>query len=152
MSHSAQACLPCKKQKRRCDKALPSCSLCLRTYRDCVYGIESNSPPNAREWASMQARLEALESYCSTVGSPVTHGTSRSMLSQVADSPSPPTFTPSSRSHASTVVSSAKSKEYHNTFPASMFLDIDHYMWSESKPPPPQGDIPPVRESHIPLG
>ncbi|KAH8805052.1 hypothetical protein F5884DRAFT_902138 [Xylogone sp. PMI_703] len=35
---ATQACLPCKKQKRKCDKSLPKCSLCIRLCRDCNYG------------------------------------------------------------------------------------------------------------------
>lgn len=37
-----QACLTCKRQKRKCDKELPSCGLCLRMARPCDY---SDPPP-----------------------------------------------------------------------------------------------------------
>ncbi|KAH8807819.1 putative fungal-specific transcription factor [Xylogone sp. PMI_703] len=31
------ACLPCRRGKRRCDKSLPSCGLCIRREADCSY-------------------------------------------------------------------------------------------------------------------
>ncbi|KAL6797920.1 hypothetical protein J3E68DRAFT_277218 [Trichoderma sp. SZMC 28012] len=38
-------CLPCRKQKRKCDKALPRCSLCVRLCRECNY--TEAAPPNS---------------------------------------------------------------------------------------------------------
>ncbi|EWG55717.1 hypothetical protein FVEG_17582 [Fusarium verticillioides 7600] len=58
---SEQACKARKKQKRRCDKALPECSLCKRTQRLCEYGIATDSQPTASDWSMMQARLTELE-------------------------------------------------------------------------------------------
>ena len=37
-----QACLTCKRQKRKCDKELPACGLCVRMTRQCDY---SDPPP-----------------------------------------------------------------------------------------------------------
>ncbi|KAE9376192.1 hypothetical protein N431DRAFT_502928 [Stipitochalara longipes BDJ] len=34
---AAQACFPCRRQKRKCDKMQPKCSLCRRLCRDCSY-------------------------------------------------------------------------------------------------------------------
>lgn len=36
-----QACQTCRRQKRRCDKALPVCSLCRRSGRDCYYDVNN---------------------------------------------------------------------------------------------------------------
>lgn len=39
------ACVPCRRSKRRCDKKLPSCDLCLRKETECNYpGV---SPPSS---------------------------------------------------------------------------------------------------------
>lgn len=51
----------CKKQKRRCDKGLPECSLCRRTQGLCEYGIAADPQPSASDWGFLQARLTELE-------------------------------------------------------------------------------------------
>ncbi|KAL7755556.1 hypothetical protein ACKLNR_014654 [Fusarium oxysporum f. sp. zingiberi] len=60
-TRSDQACKACKKQKRRCDKGLPECSLCWRTQRLCEYGITADPQPSASDWGFLQARLTELE-------------------------------------------------------------------------------------------
>ncbi|CRG89359.1 Valine--tRNA ligase [Talaromyces islandicus] len=56
------ACAPCKKNKRRCDKRLPSCGSCLKTGRGCDY---SNSPQVApeSEISALQRRVQELEEH-----------------------------------------------------------------------------------------
>lgn len=39
-----KACIPCRDRKRKCDRTLPSCSLCYRLGRHCQYGLLSPSP------------------------------------------------------------------------------------------------------------
>ncbi|KAG9252682.1 fungal-specific transcription factor domain-containing protein [Emericellopsis atlantica] len=46
-----QACQTCRRQKRRCDKALPACSLCCRAGRDCRYDASTPSRPPSPEIA-----------------------------------------------------------------------------------------------------
>ncbi|KIX07922.1 uncharacterized protein Z518_02576 [Rhinocladiella mackenziei CBS 650.93] len=55
-----QACVACRKQKRKCDKALPSCSLCSRMSRSCDYS-ESNPHPSADDFAMMRQKIADLE-------------------------------------------------------------------------------------------
>ncbi|EXJ83472.1 hypothetical protein A1O1_07095 [Capronia coronata CBS 617.96] len=55
-----QACVACRKQKRRCDKVLPSCGLCVRMSRPCDYS-ESNPSPNADDFAVMRQKIADLE-------------------------------------------------------------------------------------------
>ncbi|MCJ1428060.1 hypothetical protein MMC29_005967 [Sticta canariensis] len=77
---AAQACLSCRAQKRKCDKALPGCGLCTRMRRVCNYSFEPSSS-SSEEYQSLQRkvrRLEAqLDSY-STFGSPVSSDSWRS--------------------------------------------------------------------------
>ncbi|KAH8435298.1 Zn(II)2Cys6 transcription factor [Aspergillus melleus] len=41
----SQACIPCRKQKRKCDKLFPVCSLCKRLNKSCSYPvIDAESP------------------------------------------------------------------------------------------------------------
>ncbi|KAK6431123.1 hypothetical protein LTR95_012718 [Oleoguttula sp. CCFEE 5521] len=60
------ACAPCRRQKRRCDKALPSCSLCTRIGRSCDYSaLTSNGEKEAdgrtRDGTEGLVRIEDLE-------------------------------------------------------------------------------------------
>lgn len=55
------ACSACKKQKRRCDKQLPECSLCLRVGRICDYNEATNgSSDNSLALQNRIAELETL--------------------------------------------------------------------------------------------
>jgi hypothetical protein len=58
--NAPQACLPCRKQKRKCDKALPSCSLCRRMARACDYS-EIVTTPTADDFAMLRHKLAELE-------------------------------------------------------------------------------------------
>ncbi|OJJ35901.1 hypothetical protein ASPWEDRAFT_183896 [Aspergillus wentii DTO 134E9] len=75
---AAHACASCKKNKRRCDKTLPSCSLCLRTGRHCDYS-EYPQSSNSDEVNELRNRIQELEEH---------------ILSSASQTPS--SFTPSS--------------------------------------------------------
>ncbi|KUJ19923.1 uncharacterized protein LY89DRAFT_731169 [Mollisia scopiformis] len=64
LSDSAQkvphACSSCRRQKKGCDKAFPSCSACLRLRRACVYDA-GPSPPLPENFESLARRLSNLE-------------------------------------------------------------------------------------------
>ncbi|EED22258.1 conserved hypothetical protein [Talaromyces stipitatus ATCC 10500] len=50
-SHALASCFSCRRSKRRCDKSLPSCQLCIRKGLKCNYphrrGQRSPSPPHS---------------------------------------------------------------------------------------------------------
>lgn len=56
-----QACSACRKQKRRCDKTLPSCSLCVRIGRPCDYRSEPLPAPSPENFAALQQQVADLE-------------------------------------------------------------------------------------------
>ncbi|ETN37564.1 uncharacterized protein HMPREF1541_07186 [Cyphellophora europaea CBS 101466] len=57
---AAQACVACRKQKRKCDKQLPLCSLCSRMGRSCDYS-DSTPTPNADDFAMLRQKVTDLE-------------------------------------------------------------------------------------------
>ena len=57
---AGQACTACRKQKRRCDKALPSCALCARIGRDCDY-TDAAPPPSSDDFAMLRQKVYDLE-------------------------------------------------------------------------------------------
>lgn len=58
---ASQVCARCKKAKRRCDKVLPTCTLCSRLRKDCDYSDSGPALPNADEFAMLRAKVGALE-------------------------------------------------------------------------------------------
>lgn len=58
---ASQACIACRRQKRKCDKQLPSCALCLRMSRSCDYS-DSTPTPNADDFALLRQKVAELES------------------------------------------------------------------------------------------
>jgi hypothetical protein len=126
-SKADQACGACKKQKRRCDKSLPECSLCSRTGRPCTYGISPQQPPTAEEFSALQARLEGLEDRLSSSWRESSSNTSFSGAGFVADSDRA-----IASSGSPTLITSA------------LFLDIDSYKWFGMQLPKPSVGIPMV--------
>lgn len=56
-----QACLSCRKQKRKCNKALPACALCARMNRHCDYSEVTPSPTH-EDFHVLRMKLLELES------------------------------------------------------------------------------------------
>jgi hypothetical protein len=56
-----QACLSCRKQKRKCNKALPACALCARMNRHCDYS-DAAPPPTSEDFHALRMKLMELES------------------------------------------------------------------------------------------
>lgn len=57
---ASQACMSCRKQKRKCTKALPACALCERMNRHCDY-TDATPPPSSEDFNALRMRLMELE-------------------------------------------------------------------------------------------
>ncbi|KAI9836990.1 MAG: hypothetical protein M1819_000639 [Sarea resinae] len=57
---AAQACNACRRQKRRCSKEMPCCSLCLRMGRPCDYS-DSSPTPTADDFHFLWKKVQNLE-------------------------------------------------------------------------------------------
>ncbi len=104
------ACVACRRQKRKCDKMLPSCSLCNRMSRPCDYA-EATPNPTSEDFASMRQKISDLEARLEGRRSDSWHGPIRS----VSNSPG------SRGKHSST----ADRNGGNATFPAAFFLDAE---------------------------
>lgn len=122
-----QACSTCKKNKRKCDKRLPACGLCVRTGRACEYDETPRPPPSADEFAALQARITELETRLGSVCGSFT---------SVSSATPTPTFR-SPKTWTDPTLSSTR-------FPFAMFLDLDCYEWAGMKQPKPTATIPMV--------
>ncbi|KAK5121058.1 hypothetical protein LTR85_005542 [Meristemomyces frigidus] len=60
------ACASCRKQKRKCDKLLPRCSLCQRIGRSCDYSDDSRAPvPSTEEFTALRQEVAELKNLLS---------------------------------------------------------------------------------------
>ena len=55
------ACVSCRKQKRKCNKALPACALCERMNRHCDYSDVSPAP-TSEDFNALSMKVIELES------------------------------------------------------------------------------------------
>ncbi|KAI9726662.1 MAG: hypothetical protein M1834_008975 [Cirrosporium novae-zelandiae] len=55
-----QACTSCRKQKRKCDKALPACALCTRLKRECDY-FDTSSAGSSDDLTFLRQKVQELE-------------------------------------------------------------------------------------------
>ncbi|KAI1870941.1 hypothetical protein JX265_005981 [Neoarthrinium moseri] len=133
LTKANQACYSCRKQKRRCDKALPACSLCTRMARHCDYS-EVQPAPTAEDFAVLQGKLAELESRLTySGGSDVSSG----HLSPPSRSASHSVATPQLL-HQEPLWQGGRSN-----FPAAVFLDSRMFQWSGFQLPKPTMEVPP---------
>ncbi|KAH9894540.1 hypothetical protein F4778DRAFT_772365 [Xylariomycetidae sp. FL2044] len=114
-----QACSSCKKQKRKCDKAVPSCGLCTRMGRLCDYS-EVPPPPTAEEFQYVKDQLEEMARRMDAAGA---SGPSHNRLSAHSE--------PISHRPASIVLSPEPLwPQGPSIFPSSFFLDGPLFAWN----------------------
>lgn len=151
--HADQSCRDCKSRKRRCDKTLPSCSLCTRVGRVCSY---ERVPEGTAALDVIRARLQQLESQLlSPTALPgdqygedeslesdqtgsggsrwLTGSTSSSSIGVVS-----PGFSGSSTSH------STISDNHAGNMPVSLFLGFEYFQRANLKLSKPHIAIPQV--------
>jgi hypothetical protein len=110
-----QACVSCRKQKRKCDKVLPACSLCTRLARHCDYR-DAPSSGGSDDFVELRQKVQELEARL------------ESKQGESGDG----VLSPSHRSNQFAM----------NTFPAVFFLDSDLYQESRLEIPRPNICIP----------
>ncbi|KAI1259209.1 fungal-specific transcription factor domain-containing protein [Xylariaceae sp. FL1019] len=127
---ATQACLSCRKQKRKCDKSMPSCALCTRMSRFCDY---SDTPPNptVEDIEALRARLAELETKLQDA---VRHSDTGSI--------SPPNDDIYRNRSSSSYTPSLPWQYGANTFDPTLFLDAKLFEDMNISPVPPAIDIP----------
>jgi hypothetical protein len=118
-----QACLTCRKQKRKCNKALPACALCERMNRPCDYS-DASPPPTSEDFNALRMKLMELESRLNggsgVLNQPTPYATpsSGTLSEQQALGAQVPPFIPPQEVPWQAV---------QNRFPAIAFLDSDSF-------------------------
>ena len=119
-----QACISCRKQKRKCDKLLPGCSLCTRMSRSCDYS-ESIPTPTHEDFASMRQKIADLEARLEGRRSESWHGPMCSISRSPSDGAEPRT-----------------AANGNGTFPAAFFLDAEVFKEAQMTVKKPKMAIP----------
>lgn len=131
-SKAAQACMTCRKQKRRCDKTLPSCSRCASLQRLCDYSESGpGAVPTAGDFAALQKKLKELEGRLNSRSEDIPSMTFSEPEANIGGSE------PDLGVHAITPT-------WNNRFPSVFFLDSDVYKAANTLPPKPEVTIPMV--------
>lgn len=140
MSHldrASQACLPCRQKKRRCDKVLPSCTLCSRLSRQCEYPEGALSPSSAEDVLLLRRRVQQLEDQLAIANASNPNTDPTAWIT-------PPGSTNSSISLAEPV------QHAHAPFASLFFLDGEAF--GHARPPLPKPSIPMPAEAGLMLG
>lgn len=61
LGYSDQACKECRRRKSKCDKGIPTCNMCLRYRRHCLYEKYSRTPLTRKHLTEVEERLEQAE-------------------------------------------------------------------------------------------
>lgn len=73
------ACASCRKQKRKCDKQLPTCGLCQRIGRSCDYSDDSRAvAPSPEEFSALRQEVAELKNLLRSGGLTVSDGSTQS--------------------------------------------------------------------------
>jgi hypothetical protein len=137
---AAQACVPCRKQKRKCDKGLPACGLCSRMGRICGY-TDVQQAPTAEDLMSMQMKIVELEQRLNQKeqqnGNSVTLRNGQGNSTEATSAPSPSFLNIVNEKPSLWMPAQSK-------FPSAMFLDIDCFTLASIPVPRPAAEIPMV--------
>jgi hypothetical protein len=124
-NRAPQACGSCRRQKRKCDKALPACSLCLRMSRSCDY-LETTPNPTPEDFATMRQKIADLEERLQTRKPESWHGSLRS-VSGSPNACNDPALTADGGGGG---------------FPAAFFLDAEVFQEAKMSVPKPVIPVP----------
>lgn len=149
---AGQACLSCRRQKRRCDKKLPACSLCERMSRACDYS-DASPAPTAEDFNALRAKLIELEARLQQQNNvdPALNGATPYQPTPQSSSLSPSSGVAQPSAVPSYVLAPPYQIQVQNRFPAIAFLDAESFTIGRIEVPSPQFDIPlvscpPVRQ------
>jgi len=143
-----QACMACRNQKRKCDKLLPKCGLCVRTSRACSYQVRVAPSPANME--ALQARLAELEDRLVSPPLPVAGPGTAVGAENHPSLAGSPWVRPSSGVPSTYATSSAAEPGPHGTSAATdtvrslLFLDMDRFIDSRLRLAAPAVLIPTV--------
>jgi hypothetical protein len=114
-----QACLSCRKQKRKCSKTLPACTLCARMNRHCDYS-DATPPPTSEDFHALRMKLLELESRLNG-GNGLTSAQATYATPSASGLSGPESVVQSMPSYAA--LQEAPWHSLQNRFPAIAFLD-----------------------------
>ncbi|KAF2765205.1 hypothetical protein EJ03DRAFT_300603 [Teratosphaeria nubilosa] len=131
------ACASCRKQKRKCDKQLPTCGLCQRIGRICDYTDENRAPvPSPEEFSQLRQEVAELKNLLHDIrpsGSNAGFACSNGSMSNEI-SPANSILSPAGHQPAWPGL---------NSFPALFFLDSNAFEYERFQIQAPYVRVPP---------
>ncbi|KAF6809235.1 C6 transcription factor [Colletotrichum sojae] len=73
-----QACKECRRRKAKCNRAIPTCNLCVKYRRHCLYEKHARTPLTRKHLTEVEERLERAESLITHMRALLPIGTTRS--------------------------------------------------------------------------
>lgn len=151
-SRATQACVTCRKQKRKCDKNLPSCSRCSSLQRACDYSDPAPpaaaAAPSAEAFANLQMKLAEIEARLDSARAnppqSQANGTPGSSTYVGGSESTPESAGPGVARPMGDLWVDGKAAFERTKFPTVMFLDSDVYKWAGVSRPNPNVDVPMV--------
>jgi hypothetical protein len=138
-----QACASCRKQKRKCDKQLPSCGLCLRIKRNCDYNLEppaTSGAPSSEEFDELRRQVEELQAVLAVSG----NGTAAAPDMTTPNSNSFGTTSPGNGTRESRPMATMQSLPGPTRgFPSLFFLDGEMFEYLRNTVQAPYVQVPP---------
>ena len=139
-----QACMSCRKQKRKCNKGLPACALCERMGRLCDYS-EASPAPTSDDFNALRQKLLELERR-------LNNNNSSGVVESQQYMPTPAASTVVSGTADSVgatpntvyIQQDAAYQNVQNRFPSIAFLDSEAFKYGQVVVPKPTVDIPVV--------
>ncbi len=138
-----QACMSCRKQKRKCNKGLPACSLCERMGRLCDYS-DASPTPTSDDFNALRQKLLELERRLNG-----NNGSSGIENTSYLPTPSASTASGTADSVGATpgtvyLQNDPAYQNVQNRFPGIAFLDSEAFKYGQIVVPKPSVDIPVV--------
>ncbi|WPH00611.1 Hypothetical protein R9X50_00344100 [Acrodontium crateriforme] len=139
-----QACAPCRKQKRKCDKQIPGCGLCHRLGRTCEYSDEPRSSiaPSQKDFSALQKEVVELKNLLAS-GQVYLNGSNRvssTPSNSSQDSPVREELTPSSMLTPGSLQAPAWTPA--STFESLIFLDSALFQYQNRQIQAPHVRVP----------
>ncbi|USW53994.1 hypothetical protein Slin15195_G073130 [Septoria linicola] len=143
-SLAPQACISCRKQKRKCDKALPGCGLCLRFGRTCDYSISDQpSAPSAEDFAALQQKVADLEGLLTGSSSGSNNSNGSDTVNGLSSFPSNKNSPTHVLQALSPPTDQSRTWPAVSTFPSLFFLDSDVFDYERFQINSPFVKVPP---------
>ncbi|KAF2236031.1 hypothetical protein EV356DRAFT_464035 [Viridothelium virens] len=148
---ATQACVSCRRQKRKCDKVLPECGLCRRIGRPCDYEVGPPHSVDRDDFDSLQQKVLDLEARLaqSTASNNGFENGARNGFGSSNAAVSPSALSSSAFASPPRFASVNNGLKAPSPFPSLFFLDANTFEQGRYTVQKPHMTIPPEVLEHL---